>query len=158
MPISHAGRYLEVEIRTATPTGLVVLMYDAALSNLQKAQEHLAAHEIEGRVHCINKALGILTELEASLNFEAGKDISVSLQRLYQYLKEQLFRANTRQESEPLKEAVRLLGNLRAAWSEVARKESKESASLSVEKGSLPSLPLGANLPGSTLANLNITA
>jgi len=73
MPISYpAHRYQEIEIKTATPLELVVLLYDAAVASLQKAQEHIAAREIAARTRCLNKASSILTELQAGLDFEVG--------------------------------------------------------------------------------------
>jgi len=60
-------RYQEVAIRTATPIQLVLLLYDAAIANLQRAQEHIAAHAIASRTRCINKVTSILTELQSGL-------------------------------------------------------------------------------------------
>jgi flagellar protein FliS len=116
-------RYQEVAIRTATPVQLVLLLYDAAIANLQQAQEHILAHDIESRTRCINKALSILTELQSSLEFEAGGEIARSLERLYQYMNKRIFQAHLNQSAAPLKEIVNLLLGLRDAWGEVARME-----------------------------------
>jgi flagellar protein FliS len=160
MQSDHAHRYQEVEIKTATPTELVVLLYDTAIASLQKAQEHLAAGEIELRVRCLNRATAILTELQANLNFEAGGQISFSLERLYIYMKDRVFQANLQQEAAPLKECVRLLLSLREAWAEVARTEARKTMHTAArEIRPAPALALAAGGPaGSALSNLNITA
>jgi flagellar protein FliS len=156
MQYSQVRRYREVEIKTATPIELVVLLYDTAIANLQKAQEHLATGEIAKRVECINQVMAVLTELEANLNFEAGGQLSFSLERLYRYLKTRLFEANLHQDAAPLKECVRLMSNLREAWAEIARSEAQKMAT---SARSARALPHPAGMPvGSQLANLNITA
>jgi len=143
MPINcHTHRYQEIEIKTATPVELVVLLYDAAIASLRKALEHLVAHNIEERTRCLNRASSILTELQASLDFENGGEIAPSLDRLYQYMKGRLFQANLHRDAAPLKEVVKLLSDLRAAWAETSQKEAQQSARPVTEsRTSLP--PLG---------------
>jgi flagellar secretion chaperone FliS len=157
---NQARRYQEVAIKTASPVELVVLLYDAALANLQKAQDYLAARDIAGRARCLNKVIEILTELEANLNFEAGGPIASSLERLYRYLKARIFQANLHQDAAPLKECAHLLGNLRGAWAEIAQKEARRNLmENSTPATKAPPVPLAAAQPmGSTLLNLNITA
>ncbi len=118
---SFADRYREVAIKTANPLQLVVIMYDAAIQSLQEAVEHLKSKDISARSRSLNKTVAILTELQASLDFEVGGDIGVSLDRLYTYMKKRVFQANVEQTAEPLVEVVALLGDLRSAWCEVAR-------------------------------------
>ncbi|MBZ5495461.1 MAG: flagellar export chaperone FliS [Acidobacteriia bacterium] len=163
MPYSQAHRYQEVEIKTASPTELVVLLYDAAIAGLQKAQERLAAHDIAGRVRCLNKVTSILTELQANLNFEAGGGIASSLERLYRYMKDLVFRANLQQDTAPLKECVKLLCSLRSAWAEVAQAEKgkarPDGAAAATTAPAAPALSMATPGPAaSALANLNITA
>ncbi len=118
-PMAH--RYREVGIKTANPVQLVVILYDGAIQALQEAQEFLRQKNIPGRARCINRAVGIISELQASLNFSAGGDIAQSLDRLYDYMKQRIFKASVDQSPEPLAEVVTLLGNLRSAWVELAR-------------------------------------
>jgi flagellar protein FliS len=153
-----AHRYREVEIKTATPLELVVLLYDAAIAGLQKAQEHIASRDIANRTRCLNKVSSVLTELQANLNFEAGGNVAISLDRLYRYMKDRIVQANMRQDAAPLKEVAGLLSNLRSAWAQVAQTEARKK--MSQEAASLPSaLPMAVRGPAaSPLAALNITA
>lgn len=124
MPMNaNAKQYLEIEVKTASPTELVVLLYDGAIGSLQSALHQMAAGNIQNRVQNINKALAILTELQAALNFETGGDISVTLDRLYNYMRDRLFKANRDQDPAPLREVLKLMTGLRSAWVEVARKQ-----------------------------------
>jgi flagellar protein FliS len=117
-PVAH--RYREIAIRTANPLQLIVILYDAAIHSLQEAQEYLKRKEIGNRARAINRATSIISELQACLNFKEGGEIAVSLDRLYVYIRNQIFRANLEQKPERLVESARLLENLRSAWRELA--------------------------------------
>lgn len=159
MPTSHsASRYQEIEVKTATALELVVLLYDAAIASLQKAQEHMVRRDIAKRALCLNKASSILTELQANLNFDAGGTFASSLDGLYQYMKRLIFEATVQQDAAPLKEVAGLLSKLRSAWVEVAQNEARISKR-EVAVALPVSLPAAAGLPpASPLAGLNITA
>jgi flagellar protein FliS len=115
-----AGRYLEVEVRTANPLQLIVMLYDGAVKYLQEAREHLRRGDIEGRTRSINRALAIVSELQATLNFEEGGPVARSLESLYAYMKGRLIAANLGQEDKALSEVISLLSTLKSAWQELA--------------------------------------
>ncbi len=156
------SRYQEVEIRTATPIQLVLILYDATIANLQKARQHVANRDIAGRTHCINKASSILTELQSNLSFEAGGQIAQSLDRLYRYVKKRIFEANLKQDGGPLTECIRLLIGLREAWAEVVRRESQPIVSAeaggTAAAGAFPAVPQTAGRSATSISKLNLTA
>ncbi len=159
MAVNHSvHRYQEIEVKTATPLELVVLLYDAAIANLQKAQGHMVSRDIAGRARCLNKASSILTELQANLSFEGDGTIAVSLDRLYQYMKGRICEATVQQDAAPLQEIAGLLSSLRSAWSQLAQSEAGQI--MRERRGGMPaSLPSAPAFPAaSSLAGLNITA
>lgn len=121
----QAHRYREVAVKTANPLQLVVILYDAAIHALQQAQEHIKRKDIAGRARCLNRSLAIISELQACLNFKEGGEIADSLDRLYNYVKQRIFRANVEQRAEPLAEVVTLLENLRSAWNELVAQSAR---------------------------------
>jgi flagellar protein FliS len=153
-----AHRYQEVEIKTATPLELVVLLYDAGIASLQKAHECIAAHDIANRTRCLNKASSILTELQANLNFEAGGNVAESLDRLYRYMRDRIIQANMKQDAAAVMEVVSLLTGLRSAWAEIARTEVRKAAqpTPAASRSELPLVSGGST--ASPLAGLNVTA
>jgi|WetSurSiteA1Bulk_404760.scaffolds.fasta_scaffold19394_2 flagellar secretion chaperone FliS len=116
---SLAHRYREVAIKTASPLQLVVMLYDAAICCIQVAREQMESKDIAGRSRSVNKCIAIISELQACLNLKAGGEIAGSLNRLYDYMKGRIFRANVEQTSQPLTEVETLLENLRSAWVEL---------------------------------------
>jgi flagellar secretion chaperone FliS len=154
---AYANRYKEVAIKTATPLQLVVILYDGAIQALQEAQENLRRQDIPARARCINRSVSIITELQASLNFSIGGDIAESLDRLYNYMKQRIFKANIDQSPEPLNEVVTLLGNLRSAWNTLAAQAPAQSASKAGTAAPSPAVYGGASPAPGVSSSFNIS-
>jgi flagellar secretion chaperone FliS len=108
--------YLENRILSASPLGLIRLLYQGAASAVRDARRHLAAGEIRARARAISKACGILVELAASLDHTRGGDLSRRLAALYVYMHRRLNEANLQQSDAPLTEVLGLLATLSEAW------------------------------------------
>lgn len=143
-----ASRYREVEVTTANPVQLVVMLYDGAIAALKEAQEHIRKNNIAARTRCANRAVGIISELQASLNFRYGGTIALSLDQLYGYMKQLVFQANVEQRCEPLAEVAGLLENLRAAWCTVAAETCGALAQAGIPETVGEIQPAGINISG----------
>jgi flagellar secretion chaperone FliS len=111
--------YIESRVTSADPIELVQMLYDHALLRIRDARNHLAAGDIVGRSKAISTTIAILSELESSLDHNAGGSISGNLAALYQYMRTRLTTANLKQEQEPLLEVENLLSTLSEAWGAV---------------------------------------
>lgn len=155
---STAHRYREVSVKTANPIQLVVMLYDAAICSLREAREHMDQKDIEARSQAINKSISIISELHSCLNLKAGGEIADSLDRLYDYMKRRIFRANAEQNTEPLEEIEALLESLRSAWFQILDKTQPESGQSANQQ--LPNPGVISSKTSSQEANkpLNISA
>ena len=113
--------YRETSIKTAGQGKLIVLLYDEAIKNLDKAITILESEirHYDKANNAIIKAQDIITELSASLDFEKGKDIASNLFSLYVYFNRQLMSANLDKDSQPLKPVRNMLFELRTAWKQI---------------------------------------
>jgi flagellar protein FliS len=57
--------------------------------------------------------------LKASLDTRGGGPLAVRLQELYGFITMRLLQGNLRNDPHKLEEAAKLLGELRAAWSQI---------------------------------------
>jgi flagellar protein FliS len=114
--------YKETQIKTATPGKLILMLYDGAIKNLNRALEDMnAQHSRYDRVsNSLIQAQDIIAELMVSLDFERGGDIAKSLFSLYVFMNRRLLDGNIKKEKAPLEEVKSLLTELRSAWAEVA--------------------------------------
>jgi flagellar protein FliS len=112
--------YLETKVLSASPVQLIHLAYEGAIEAVSEARTHMTANRIQERVRSITKVQLILTELQNSLDFKKGGDVSVQLGRLYDYMQRRLTEANFQRVEEPLAEVQGLLETLDGAWKEIA--------------------------------------
>jgi flagellar protein FliS len=111
--------YLESRVLSADPIELIHILYEHTLAMVQDARLHLAAGNISARGKAISRAIAALTELDTSLDRQAGGSISRNLGELYQYMRIRLLTANLRQQDAPLAEVESLLRTLGEAWSAI---------------------------------------
>lgn len=69
----------------------------------------------------ISKAIDIITNgLNASLDHEAGGDLTIKLGALYDYMARRLLWANMKNNAAALDEVTQLLRELHGAWAQIA--------------------------------------
>jgi len=124
----YARTYRSNAVLTASPGQLVLMLYDGALRALAQARDAFSWPESERRrIEVINqqllKAQAIIAELQGGLNFEAGGEVAVTLNRVYDYYNRRLFEANLRKQVQPVVEVERLLGEIRDGWAEMLMKQ-----------------------------------
>ena len=117
--------YLESEVWSAGPIGLVRILYEHAILSVQDARRHLAAGEVAGRSKAISKAMAIVGELDASLDHQSGGSLSQELARLYEYLLVRLTATNLEQRDVPLAEVESILRTLGEAWNAIGSESNK---------------------------------
>ena len=108
--------YLETRILSASPIELVSIMFEHAILSVDEAKKRLASGDVAGRSAHISKAIAIISELQGSLDHEAGGEIAANLSRLYQYMRERLTTANIERSEGPLTEVGELLETVGDAW------------------------------------------
>ena len=109
--------YQTAAAMTATPGGLVLMLFDGALAAIGKSQaalEPTGTQDLELAHKELTRAQDIVGELQMSLDHEVGGQISDSLSSLYLFCTEQLIAANIAKDPAPLPAVTRILGELRA--------------------------------------------
>ena len=124
--MTTARKYQEINITTASPMELVVFLYDECIRTLEKAEQAFQIAE-PNRIEAISNSLlhaqDIITELAVSLDMERGGEIAHNLQRLYDFMVNQLSQAYIKKEVQPIRDVRKMMTDLKEAWVEVARKE-----------------------------------
>jgi flagellar secretion chaperone FliS len=143
MNANPLAAYKETRVKTASPGQLIVMLYDEAIKQSDTAIGLLGpdskpkAEDIER----INKSLGkvqdVVTELMASLDFDAGGEIARDLYALYVWFSKEILEANIHKEVGRVESVRGMLAELREAWAEAASK---------TQSGS--STPIGVNIAG----------
>ncbi len=109
----------DLEVLSASPMELVLLLYRGALDGVDSAKRNLAVGDIKGRSKSISKACAILAELVNSLDHSCAPELSAQLALIYEYMHHQLCCANIEQIAEPLDEVRALLVTMLSGWQQV---------------------------------------
>ncbi|MDR0487103.1 MAG: flagellar export chaperone FliS [Treponema sp.] len=129
--------YKETRIKTASQGQLIIMLYDEAVKQLNRALELVNSERKEsGRIEQISKAVmkteEIVTELMVSLDFEHGGDISKNLFALYTWFNRELLEANITRDEQRLTAVRDMLSELRNTWNEIISKNAAEPANREV--------------------------
>lgn len=119
----NAAKYRQTQAETASPTQLVVMLYDGAIRFLCQAREKMGASDLEARHTLLLKSQKIIAELMSSLDMKQGGEVAANLQRLYGFMLQQLVEANLRDDPKPIEQVLTMLRELRASWAEVDRQQ-----------------------------------
>lgn len=123
-----AKNYKQMAITTASPTQILIMLYEGAIQNVKKAIIAIEQKNIPEKGKYIGKAHDIINELTASLNHEVGGDVSKDLERLYNYMVSQLLKANVESVKEPLISVQQNLETLLEGWKAAVVQYQKEAA------------------------------
>ena len=103
-------------VAAADPHQLIVMLLDGALDRIAGARGAMANGAQAGKGQLIHKAVSIIDELRASLNFEAGGTLATNMGDLYDYCSHRLMKASLENKPELLDEVAKLLREIRGAW------------------------------------------
>lgn len=111
------NKYREIQVATATPGQLLLMLYDGAIRFTREAGAALTAGQIEESNRLLQRAQDVLAELMSTLNPDAGQ-IAQNLYSLYEYMQRRLIEANIKKDPQAAEEVLGLLSGLREAWAE----------------------------------------
>jgi len=142
--VNPLNAYRETKVKSASQGQLVVMLYAETVKQLDIALDYMAKDykKNPGFIEKINiaviKTQDIITELMASLDFEAGGEIALNLFSLYNYFNRELTEGNIKKNPDKLKFVRTNMAELKEAWTQAVIKagESAQSA------------PQGVNIAG----------
>ena len=124
------GAYQQVGVRTASPGKLIVMLYEGAVSHLEKALNlvddgnKIEAKDIEDFGKHIQKVTDIISELQCSLNMEEGNSeqdkeklkLSKSLMALYVWFNQELLNITISHDKKQMENILKMLKELLDSW------------------------------------------
>ena len=116
---SGISAYQSVAMETAEtrdPHELVKLLFVGLTDRIAMARAALEKGDREARAIAVTKSQKILFGLRDSLDFEAGGELALNLDSLYEYCHRRLVRAHAREDDEIFGEVMDLMVSIREAW------------------------------------------
>ena len=117
---SQSSSYREMEIQSASPERLVVIVFEQLVVNLERARIAMDRNDVELRVTSLRRARGLVGELLATLDFEKGGPLANQLADLYQFMLYELVDIGQRKDVATLRKLVNIATSLRDAFTAAA--------------------------------------
>jgi len=128
---SSQRSYLRAAVQEASPAGLVVILYDLLVDDLQGAIHAIRCGAIEERSRHLKHALLVLQFLEGGLDLREGAAAARSLSAFYAHLRRQMVDAQFRNDDSILARQIALVLEVREAWRTVDARPAAAAASSS---------------------------
>ena len=119
METPQSESYRKLQVETANPIELVLMLYDRAIVLLDKAKNEILEKQYEAKGLTLDKTADIVFELLTTLDKDKGGEISSSLASLYNFVLREITDANTNLNTKALDNAKRILSELREAWESI---------------------------------------
>lgn len=119
--------YVKNDLENLSREEIVVKLYETLRIKLQAAIEEINDGNIARKAEHLSRGLAIVLELQASLDMEQGGEIAVNLNGLYNYLISDLVTANVKNDTQKIKDALKVVEPLLEAWTEIARGKKQEA-------------------------------
>lgn len=117
---SGAKQYQQVnvtsEVLDADPHRLIQLLMEAALTRMSQAKGAIERGEMDTKANLLGRVLEIIQTLQNSLNHSAGGEVSVNLERLYDYMNRRLLQATARNDLDMIDEVMGLMLQVKQGW------------------------------------------
>lgn len=117
--MNPVSAYKEASVTTQSKGRLVVMLYEGAIKFMKLAIKELEAGNYEEKGRYINKALDVITELNAVLDTDVGGEVAANLRNLYVFMNNHLNQANTKCDPRMIREVISLMEELNQAWKAV---------------------------------------
>jgi flagellar protein FliS len=122
--------YRQVATQTASPGQLILMLFDGALSSMERALAGFEQPDSGRRNQTIHnnlrRAVDIIRQLNYSLNLEVGGELATTLRRLYQYFDSRLMESNLKKRREGIDEVIGHLSGIRDAWAAMLEQQGRE--------------------------------
>jgi flagellar secretion chaperone FliS len=131
---SAAQAYLKTKVTTTSPAHIVLMLFDGAITALERSKEKIAARDYAQKGILISRAMDIIAELDGSLNGQKGGELAQNLHSLYVYCNTRLLAANMNMDSAIVDEIISILSELRSAFSQIMGQEGAIPPSQAMER------------------------
>jgi flagellar protein FliS len=110
---SQTSSYREMEILSASRERLVVLVFEQLVVNLERGRIAMERNDLSMRVTALRRARGLVGELLATLDFEAGGALANQLADLYQFMLVELVDVGQRGDLVVMRKLISIATQLR---------------------------------------------
>ena len=103
----------------ASPHQLVLMLFDGALEAMSVTIAAIKTNNYELRSKQNTRSIAIINGMRECLDMETGGELADNLYSLYQYMAQELFRANFKNDYETIRNIQSMLKDIRGSWEKI---------------------------------------
>ena len=111
--------YRKAAIQNASAVGLVIILYDMLIADVQAVIEAIELQDVEKRAAELKHGFLVLQELQGLLDIDKGGTAAGHLARFYSVIRAQLLEGHAKSSVEIFQRQIELLLDVRQAWEQV---------------------------------------
>jgi flagellar protein FliS len=120
--------YREMEVLSASPSQLVLIVYDYLLVQLRRTEIAIQTNKVELRSQSLTNCWNALAELMCGLDMERGGSLAVQLRSLYAFFSAELIDVGRTSDRKRLASVTAQVGELRDAFARTGETHAASAA------------------------------
>ena len=116
---AYKDTHASTSVSGASPHKLIALLFVACQENLATAKGAMMRGDTRAKAIAIKKAIDVVVQLQASLDFDKGGVIATRLDDLYTFCTNRLALANALNDVAMIDEVYKVLAELKLGWSQI---------------------------------------
>ena len=126
--IRASQAYFQTRATTTSQGEVVILLYDGAISFLNRAIDQMKVNNYAEKGILISKALDVINELDSTLNHDKGGSLANNLHSLYLFCSTSLLKANLKMDIELVTKVIQILTGLKSAFQDIVNTPEAKAA------------------------------
>lgn len=122
-----ARAYRELAVRSASPVGLVVILYEEVIRCLRRALDAVQRNNIERRTVELSHAILVIGYLQSALDYEQGGNVARSLSNFYNSARSKIVDCSGPKAQELLESLAAEFSSLAEGWQQIDREIGQQS-------------------------------
>jgi len=122
-----ARAYRELAVRSASPVGLVVILYEEVIRCLRRALDSVQRNNIERRTTELSHAILVIGHLQSVLDYEQGGDVARGLANFYNSARSKILECTGPQSQELLESLAVEFSSMAEGWQQVDRELNQQA-------------------------------
>ncbi|MEJ2764159.1 flagellar export chaperone FliS [Photobacterium sp. MCCC 1A19761] len=110
---------VDSQLTSASPHRVISMLMAGAIERLIQGKAAMGQNNIAMKGERLGKALDIVISLRSCLSMEDGAEIAVNLDALYDYMIQQIYKANQENLDAPIDEVIDMLREIKSAWDQI---------------------------------------
>ena len=103
----------------ASPHQLMLMLFDGAIEAMSFTIGAIEQNNLAIRSKQSTRSITIINGMRECLDMQAGGELADNLYALYQYMAQELFRANFKNDSETIRNIQTMLKDIRGSWEKI---------------------------------------